>query len=1537
MAEFNAGDIESRLTLDRSPFSRGLDEAKAQGEEFSRQRYVAEVDANIAQTQAKIKSVQKELNDLARQPTDIDVEVDIARAQANIRALETEIRRLAKQDATVAVDADISAAVSRLNTLKAELRTLQSPRITPDVQTAEASARLTALKQRLDELRRMRATANVDVNTAGASAKLNFFERQLDRINRMRANPNIDVKGLTHASLGMQILVASAAALSPILVPALAAGSAAALGLGAALATAAGGIGVLILGFSGVATAVSAMSAAQKEATNTSSRLASAQSSVESAVRSLASARLSAAEAARSANQRIEDAERSLTDAQVEARRAQDDLTRARVEARRELQDLTLSIEDNELAQRRANLEVREARDNMGGLGATADQLARAHSTLATAQERYSKAVADPKASTAQKLAAKVARDSAQQRLAALRASIGGTSQERQEALLSYDEALQRQKELQIQGRRLANDKKAADAGGVRGSDQVRDAEQRVADTRRDVADAQRALTEAQRAQAVQAQQSALALASAQQAVADAQRSAAEAGSQQSAAMTKLEQAMAALTPEGRSFALFLYSLEGRLIRLRKTAERGMLPGVEAGLRAMLPLFPYLVQFVDVTSRAFGFLFEEAGKALNAPFWKGFFDFINATAGPNTILFGRILGNLARAAAALIMAFEPFGNELLQWLVRATDRFADWSQELGKSEGFKAFMAFVRQNGPKVAAMLVALASAIWNIGVALAPYAGPILDFLTKLFNRIANADPDTIRSVATAIVVLFAAFKGAQLIQTAATGIASFITALGPAAPFILVAAAIAALILGIIVLTGHWDTFVGWLKRTWEAIKTYVTPGINQIVDAFNKHLKPALTDFVTAARPILNIFLKSLVPGLKFAWDTIVAIILFAIKYISGVLTFFTGIIEGDWRKALRGISQATSAIFEFIGRIIWNGIRFIARLFGVELPSFEKVWKLAWNGIRRAVSAVFNWLKKYVFEPLKLTFTKTIPDAARWLARVNDRVWDGIGRVIRWVWRTFISPVFTAIRKGASLMGDAFDNFQKGAANAWQKLKNAARKPVRFVLDTVINKGIIKGYNWLAGKLPGIKKIDPLDLPGGLARGGILPGRSSFRDGDDQLRPMRRGEGVTVSEALKDPYERQRLLTLNKFAMKGQLKKFREMGFAQGGINDKASKLVSFGRYLRKTGWTVGEHPAFGGVAPVHTSGSWHYRGGAIDVNWLPGQSAAEMRKIDALVASGLPRKYGLRTIWRYPGHFNHVHFDIGAGGDMGSFKGKTAGGGGGIAGGLAAIGGKALEAWRLVTGLKKKLENKVKGSGKWGTEVIGGLGKKMIEGAKKWISEKALGMFDFFGDGSGPGDRFRGSGPMRAAGQAWAARHGISGEVWRAMDYIITRESGWNIRAQNPTSSAHGLGQFINSTARAYNYGNTLDSQLSAFVRYTKDRYGGIIPAYNYWKKNNHYDDGGEAIGTGIMTKATLKPERVLSPRQTEDFNRLVDLLERGLLDQSRVIQTGLPDVVYLVLDDGTQLMAYVRRHARGAMADAASETADRASRGSRS
>lgn len=137
------------------------------------------------------------------------------------------------------------------------------------------------------------------------------------------------------------------------------------------------------------------------------------------------------------------------------------------------------------------------------------------------------------------------------------------------------------------------------------------------------------------------------------------------------------------------------------------------------------------------------------------------------------------------------------------------------------------------------------------------------------------------------------------------------------------------------------------------------------------------------------------------------------------------------------------------------------------------------------------------------------------------------------------------------------MGIQWDNIKKNGTSAARSLVTGwgtalARfapvvAPGISALVSVVNRGIIDLWDKFAPKL-GKGTVGRVKFSG-LARGGVLPGYSSYRNGDDQLVPMRRGEGVYVSEAMRDPYERARLFAINKAAMQGKsLSQFRDGRF-----------------------------------------------------------------------------------------------------------------------------------------------------------------------------------------------------------------------------------------------------------------------------------------------------------------------------------------------------------------------------------------------------
>ncbi|WKN53766.1 transglycosylase SLT domain-containing protein [Rhodococcus opacus] len=134
-----------------------------------------------------------------------------------------------------------------------------------------------------------------------------------------------------------------------------------------------------------------------------------------------------------------------------------------------------------------------------------------------------------------------------------------------------------------------------------------------------------------------------------------------------------------------------------------------------------------------------------------------------------------------------------------------------------------------------------------------------------------------------------------------------------------------------------------------------------------------------------------------------------------------------------------------------------------------------------------------------------------------------------------------------------------------------------------------------------------------------------------------------------------------------------------------------------------------------------------------------------------------------------------------------------------------------------------------------------------------------------------------------AVKRAFAPYGWNEGEQWAATDWIVQKESGWRKDARNPTSGAFGFFQFLGSTKDQYLPDESEDpyTQGVAGAKYIRDRYGDPIRAKSFWEKNGYYDQGGIASGKGYLLKDVIRPERVLSPRQTEAFESLVPMLDR--------------------------------------------------------
>jgi hypothetical protein len=95
------------------------------------------------------------------------------------------------------------------------------------------------------------------------------------------------------------------------------------------------------------------------------------------------------------------------------------------------------------------------------------------------------------------------------------------------------------------------------------------------------------------------------------------------------------------------------------------------------------------------------------------------------------------------------------------------------------------------------------------------------------------------------------------------------------------------------------------------------------------------------------------------------------------------------------------------------------------------------------------------------------------------------------------------------------------------------------------------------------------------------------------------------------------------------------------------------------------------------------------------------------------------------------------------------------------------------------------------------------------------------------------------TGPNVALGQQMAAQHGWTGSQWQCLDWLWTRESGWNAYAANPTSDARGIPQNINGWS-SYPPGQPAP-QIAWGLDYITGRYGNPCAAWAHETQWNWY------------------------------------------------------------------------------------------------
>lgn len=617
---------------------------------------------------------------------------------------------------------------------------------------ARARTEIAAVRREADQIGRSRPTVQVVADTTTAIANLTRFAVEINRFVNREVEVKVDAD-TTSAVVGIGRVIALVTTLGGL--GGVIGGLAGALaGLGAAGAVAAASLAPALLSFRGIGDAVTALQDQQKTAAVTarqaSQEQAQAAAQIEAAqlrvtrasrdadqARSdgardvaravsdseqrIASARDQAAQQYSAAIKRNEQAQASLRGATRDLAYAQQDLTRAWEDGRRSLQDLQDQFDTSVLDQEQAVLDLADAERRLTEARASGDtdEIARADlayrrqlETIDQLGKRVERLQADNSAAQAAGVAGSEQVVAAEGRIATAKEAVGQASVDAREAEAGVEQA-------RIDG--AASVAAAERDGAQQVADAREQANRRVLAAEESVADAQRAL---------------------QQALADT-------GTAGQAAADKVAQAFAELSPAAAEFARFLSgSVLPAIDRLSATSASGFLPGLQAGIQALLNQMPRIEAIFSTLAVSAGAAVQQLLTALASPAALGFFEMLaNASTSIMPMLTTSVI-NLGGAFGTLIthlLPLAPASFALLDQLSALLVMLAPFIAQLlgGLIPAASAFLTALEPLGPVLAALqpiLLVLGQALSTVLAAVLTALAPVLVTLTPLIQQLAN-----------------------------------------------------------------------------------------------------------------------------------------------------------------------------------------------------------------------------------------------------------------------------------------------------------------------------------------------------------------------------------------------------------------------------------------------------------------------------------------------------------------------------------------------------------------------------------------------------------------------------------------------------------------------------------------------------------------------------------------------------------------------------------------------------------------------------
>lgn len=521
--------------------------------------------------------------------------------------------------------------------------------------------------------------------------------------------------------------------------------------------------------------------------------------------------------------------------------------------------------------------------------------------------------------------------------------------------------------------------------------------------------------------------------------------------------------------------------------------------GIISMFTQLMPLFRWSSQWLRRIGEDFN-KWVNSAKGQNAI--KQFMEYTKT----NLPIIGNIFKNTFAGINNLLKAFGQNSTNIFKWLEQMTAKFREWSETVGKSEGFKKFVQYVQENGPVIMKLIGDIVRVLVAFGTAMAPIASALLKVIGKIVEFTAalfEAHPNVARFFGI-LTILGGAFwalmapimfissilgnvfgvsllqagrfifgfvknagilrgalnllKGAFMLLTKPIGLISRALPLlggalaGISAPVWIVIGVITALV-GVIV----------WLWKTNEDFRTAVINAWNMLRDGIANAIA-GIQQWLTNLFAKVNETLLPIMPILQqigqFAQQFL------GVVFVTAINTLIT-VFGGLW--------TIVSVVFTAIGTIISATIQLVVGLFTAFIQFLSGDFSGAWLTLQTTISnvgqtiwagiqSIWSQIQQFLFDTYSRITGQTVSSWSQiWQNTVNylTQIWSSVSNWFSQVVSTVGAKMGQALALIVSIgfqwvqsIIQAMSNFLNSVVQGFWNVVNACRNGMQNALNAI---------------------------------------------------------------------------------------------------------------------------------------------------------------------------------------------------------------------------------------------------------------------------------------------------------------------------------------------------------------------------------------------------------------------------------------------------------------------------------------------------